>query len=83
MKETFFNGDGTYFESQVRDWVDRFGVSSEDLKNLSLTALLTRLMAEADGDTKSNMTSVLNAAKRFGIADNKAGDVLNRITGLS
>ncbi|MDF1753851.1 MAG: hypothetical protein P1U89_13805 [Verrucomicrobiales bacterium] len=83
VKETFFNGDGTYFESQVREWVDRFGVSSEDLKNLTLSALLTRLMTEADGDTKSNMSSVLNAAKRFGVSENNAGDVINRITGLS
>lgn len=77
VKETFFNGDSAYFEEQVRDWVDRFGVSSEDLKNLSLAALLTKLMADADGDTKSSMSSVLNAAKRFGVAENKAGDFLS------
>ncbi|MDF1815803.1 MAG: hypothetical protein P1V20_26630 [Verrucomicrobiales bacterium] len=77
IKETFFNGDGTYFEEQVREWVNRFGVSSDDLKNLSLAALLTKLMADADGDTRSSMSTVLNAAKRFGVADNKAGDVLS------
>lgn len=80
VKETFFNGDGAYFQEQVSSWVDRFGVSSEDLKNLSLTALLTRLMADADGDTKSQMGSVLNAARRFGVADSNAGEVIKRIT---
>ena len=81
VKETFFNGDSDYFESQVRSWVDKFGVSSEDLKNLTVSALLTRLMVEADSDTKASMKNVLNTAERHGIAHNKAGDVFKRLVG--
>lgn len=79
VKETFFNGDGTYFKEQVSSWVDQFGVSSEDLKNLSLAALLTKLMADADGSTKSHMGSVLSAAQRFGVADQNAGDMIKKL----
>ncbi|MEM7516960.1 MAG: flotillin family protein, partial [Planctomycetota bacterium] len=36
VKETFFNGDPEYFKTQLGAWIDDFGVSSDDLKNLSL-----------------------------------------------
>ena len=81
VKDTFFNGDSEYFETQVRSWVDRFGVSSEDLKNLTLSALLTRLMSQADdGDTKTTMKHILHTAERYGVADSKADDVMNGLT---
>jgi flotillin len=82
VKETFFNGDGTFFRDQVRAWVDKFGVSSEDLKNLTISSLLAKLMVYADSETKSNMSGVLQAAKRLGIAEHKSVDVLEKITRL-
>ena len=45
VKETFFNGDGDAFKANVQSLVDKLGLSSEDLKNLSVAGLLTRLGA--------------------------------------
>jgi uncharacterized membrane protein YqiK len=47
IKETFFNGDPERFKTQVRQWVADFGIGTEDLKNLTLSALLVRLAASA------------------------------------
>jgi uncharacterized membrane protein YqiK len=81
VKETFFNGDPEYFKSQIAGWIDQFGVSSEDLKNLSISALLGRLVGEAkDEKTRTSMTGLLNAAERFGFAGENAGKALKRLT---
>ena len=80
VKETFFNGDPDYFKSQLNDWINDFGVSSEDLKNLSVSALLTRLAGEAsDSDTREKISGLLGAAERFGLANEKAGKVLKQL----
>ncbi|MCB1079034.1 MAG: hypothetical protein KDM64_14525, partial [Verrucomicrobiae bacterium] len=79
--DTLFTGDPEQFKTQVREWIDLFGVSSEDLKNLSLAALLTRLMSEAGNDegTRSKLGSLLGAAQRFGLDGDPAGSVLKRL----
>jgi uncharacterized membrane protein YqiK len=81
VKETFFNGDPEYFKSQLDAWIQDFGVSSEDLKNFSVAALLTRLGSETeDSSVQEKIAGLLGAAKRFGIADEKAGKVLKKIS---
>ena len=80
VKETFFNGDPDYFKSQLNDWINDFGVSSEDLKNLSVSALLTRLAGEASvAETREKISGLLGAAERFGLANEKAGKVLKQL----
>jgi len=77
VKETFFNGDPEYFKEQLRGWIDQFGIASEDVKNLSLSALLTRLAKESDDDTiQAKIAGMLGAAERFGLADKKAASLL-------
>ncbi|MEM7385550.1 MAG: flotillin family protein, partial [Verrucomicrobiota bacterium] len=81
VKETFFNGDPDYFKSQLGNWIDQFGVTSEDLKNLTVSALLTQLMASADNDTTvGKLRSLLNASERMGLADKPAGSVIESLS---
>lgn len=81
VKETFFNGDPDYFKSQLQNWIDDFGISPEDLKNFSVAALLTRIGSETDnGAVQEKVAGLLGAAKRFGIADEKAGKVLKSLS---
>ena len=78
VKNTFFNGDPDYFKSQLRCWVKDLGMSSEDVKNLTISALLTKLMSKADdGGTKSLIRQAQKAVKEAGLADLVAGAVLN------
>lgn len=79
VKETFFNGDPEYFKGQLSTWLDDFGVPSEDLKNLSVSTLLGKLIGEAKGETRTKMVGLLGAADRFGLADAKASEVIKRL----
>jgi hypothetical protein len=70
IKSTFFNGDGEHFKSQMRKWIDDYGVKTEDVKNLTVAALLTQLMSSTgDNATKALMRSVLSRAQEAGLAD--------------
>ena len=76
IKETFFNGDPDYFKSQVGQWIQDFGIETEDLKNLTVSALLGKMIPEADGETRQKLVSFLGTAERFGLANKKAADLM-------
>lgn len=77
VKETFFNGDPEYFKSQFKNWIQQFGLSSEDLKNTSISALLLRMIQEStDGGTKSTMQRALQLVEKSGLGEKLAADVL-------
>ncbi len=74
VKNTFFNGDGEYFERKVQQLVGRFGIKSEDAKNLSVAALIAKLLAKSDdGDLTSELKHLLGLAKQAGVADQTVG----------
>ncbi len=68
VKETFFNGDAEYFHSQVRSYIDRFGLTSDDVKNMSVAAALTQMLTLADdANTKGLINGLIGHAKRLGL----------------
>ena len=81
VKETFFNGDPEYFQSQFQAWVKQFGLTSKDLNNTSLSALLVRMIAETtDGTVKSAMRRALQLANDKGLAEKTAAEILEKHT---
>ncbi|CAN5904774.1 flotillin family protein [soil metagenome] len=70
VKETFFNGDPEYFKSQIKTLVDQFGITAEDMKNLTLSALLMKLMGlQPDANSQNKLTGMLGAAMRHGLTE--------------
>lgn len=79
IKRTFFNGDPERFKVQLRQWVKDFGIPSEDLKNLTVAALLARLaVSTEDGGVKRLLASAGVMAKESGLADAMALSVLGK-----
>ena len=79
VKETFFNGDPEYFQSQFQAWVKQFGLTSKDLKNTSLSALLLRMISETtDEPVKAAMQRALQLANDKGLAEKTAAEVLGK-----
>ena len=76
VKETFFNGDPDYFKAKIREWSSQFGISSENLKNLTVSTLLGRMIPMAEGETRNQLVSLLGSAERYGLQDKKAGELL-------
>ncbi|MCL4176897.1 MAG: flotillin family protein [Verrucomicrobia bacterium] len=77
IKETFFNGDPEHFKAQLRQWVKDFGIGSEDLKNLTVAALLARLLASTkDASLRNLLKSAQAMARASGVADVPAAAAL-------
>lgn len=77
IKNTFFNGDGEHFRTQMRQWVKEFGITSEDLKNLTIAALLTKMIASSkDSALHALLHSAQSMARSSGLADMMASAVL-------
>ena len=70
VKGTFFNGDPDRFKNQLRSWISDLGLSTEDVKNLTVSALLTKLMSKADDSgTRSLIRQAQKMAKDAGVTD--------------
>ncbi len=77
IKNTFFNGDPDFFRSQLAQWVKDFGIKTEDLKNLTVAALLGKMIASSkDSGLQSLLKSAHAMAKESGLSDVMASAVL-------
>lgn len=76
VKETFFNSDPDYFFNQVKTYVEKFGLTSEDLKNLTVSAALGQMINLADDNKlKLALNSLLSQAHRTGLAEKTVGSL--------
>ena len=71
VKNTFFdpNGDGEEFKAQLHRFVDKFGLSSEDVKNLTISALMVKMVGMADGESKGLIQGLMRSAETLGIGN--------------
>ena len=84
VKDTFFTGDPQQFKDEVARYVDMFGVSSEDMKNLSVAALIGQMMGQTDDqNVLTRLQSMMGMANRAGLASENAGKVLNAVSAKS
>lgn len=73
IKDTFFNGDPEHFKVQLRTWVKDFGIKTEDLKNLTISALLAKLLATTTDESRRELIlSAVSLAKNHGLTDTPA-----------
>lgn len=80
VKDTFFTGDPGQFKEEVAKYIDMFGVTSEDLKNLSVAALIGQMMGQTtDENVLKNLQSMMTAATRAGVATQNAGTVVSAV----
>ncbi len=72
IKDTFFNGNPEYFRDKLLEMVRQFNLSTDDIKDLSIAALIAKLMGLTKAeDVRGQLTSLLAMASSAGVADNK------------
>ncbi len=79
IKDTFFDGNSPErFKERLSQWVSDFGIKSEDVKNLTIAALIARMIAGTkDGALQNILRSAMDTAREAGLADAKASEVLD------
>ena len=62
--------EGNSLNEKIRSLINQFGISSDDLKNLSVTALIFNMMQQAKDDkTQGVLSGLLSAVNSAGIGD--------------
>lgn len=69
IKETFITGDPEYFKKQLGDFVDRFNLTAEDIKNLSIAGAINKMMSNSEGADKSALSKLLDTVNKAGVAN--------------
>jgi uncharacterized membrane protein YqiK len=79
LKNTFFDGGSPeHFKARLSQWVADFGIRSEDIKNLTIAALIARMIAGTKDNALQNLLrGAMDTARDAGLADAKASDVLD------
>ncbi|MCP4456057.1 MAG: flotillin family protein [Planctomycetes bacterium] len=75
LKDTFLGEDADATRQKIQQFVSRFGVTSGDLKNLTISALIVKLMAQADEGDKGMLNSMLDTIKQLGLGNVKASQL--------
>ncbi len=71
----YLNGDSS-FAGDLKDVLMNPAVSSGDVRNLTLAALLGKLMAGAEGDRQGKLEQLMEVAERMGLDEVKVTDLL-------
>jgi len=77
VKNTFFDGSGN-FKEKLQGFIDKFGVSSEDIKNLTAAVLLNKLANNVQGEDKGIINGLIGTVKSLGIGDQTLEQLLNK-----
>lgn len=75
VKNTFFDGEGGGdFKENLMKFTSQFGLKFDDIKDLSVTALMTKLLFEADDEgTTASLKRLQRYLKNAGLMDKKVG----------
>ena len=80
VKDTFFNGDPAKLPTEIKKYIDMFGITSEDLKNLSVAALIGQMMGlTTDVNVLGNLQSMMGMANKAGVSTQNAGKVIQAL----
>jgi hypothetical protein len=80
VKNTFFNGNGERFEEELKTLIGRFGLRTDDIKNLTVSAVLLELLGRIDDDdhdTRGRLNAMLSGARKT-ILGSKITDLVKR-----
>jgi uncharacterized membrane protein YqiK len=79
VRDTFFapNGNGHDFREKLRQFLDQFGMSSDDVKNLTIAAAIGKMMKVADTDgLRGELRGLLGMLQQNGLDSHKVDEVL-------
>lgn len=76
VKNTFFNGNPDYFRDRLENFISMFNMDFDDVKNLSISAVLGKMLVMSDSDeTRFDLQRLLDMAKSTGYGDRKVGNL--------
>jgi uncharacterized membrane protein YqiK len=77
VKETFFTGDPEYFSQKLMKLIEDYNLSTDDVKDLSIAALITRMLGMGGtNEIRSELYRLLGVAHSTGLSKSKSSSLL-------
>lgn len=77
VKNTFFQGDPDHFKKSLASVVEQFNLSSGEIKDLSVAALIAQLMSSGGSEgLQSQLVNLLGVASSLNLSDKSVGALL-------
>lgn len=85
VKDTLLGSDAdlSQLKERLQSYVDLLGVSSNDVKNLTIAALITQMMGTADPNAQTQLQQLLAGVRQMGMAAASAASLNLRGTAQS
>ena len=77
LKGALLGGDHEQTKLQISEFVSKFGLSSSDVKNLTVSALMIKLLSMADKEKKGILNGIFDTVKKLGIGDMPAHEIVD------
>ena len=72
MKNTFFNGNPEYFRDRLRSLVSELNLSTDDIKDLSIVALIGKMIGMANNEgIRNELNRLLGLAAQAGLINER------------
>ena len=78
IKETFFNGSPEYFKEQLSGLIDQLQLKSSDVRDLSVAALVAKLLGDGDSSLQSQLVNILGMAGNLNLATKPINGLLGK-----
>ena len=78
IKETFFNGSPEYFKEQLGGLIDQLQLKSSDVRDLSVAALVAKLLGDGDLSIQSQLVNILGMAGNLNLANKPISGLISK-----
>ena len=76
VKSTFFNGQPDNFREQLKEFVSHFGMNFEDVKDMSVAALIGKMLLQAgDDESRSSLQHLMKLIRGAGLAEKRVASL--------
>lgn len=77
VKNTFFQGDPAHFKKSLAELISQFSLSTNEIKDLSVAALVSQLLASGGSEgVRSQLVNLLGMAGSLNLADKNVGTLI-------
>jgi len=76
IQDTFLSGDSEQFKQQLSSLISKFNIGSEDLKNLTISALLAKMIKASDIQSKDSLQKILAFFEKNGMGNKPASSLI-------
>lgn len=75
LKHSLLSGDSEDIALKLQEFIGQFGLTTADVKNLTVSALVVKLIGMSEGSGKSTLQGLLNTVKQLGLGGKKVADL--------